>query len=268
MLIQEAIDLLQVEYDADKKNGQHYLKAIQALKRKIEIIDIYPYNLALAIFENSWDHKDDCRYESINKAKKLSIQGIEETLLTITDRERNVLKQIYEEGLTLKQVGINIGVGSDRIRQIRNKALRKLGHSSRITKMMAHSRETLERYVSERNDARIEIAVLKTALKIHNEEQITPAERNCLISVSNKLNTPSKELCSIIEASNLVDVETEELGLSVRAYNCVKRAGINKLGDFFDKTISDISNLRNMGTKSLVEIINKLKEYGIELKEK
>jgi DNA-directed RNA polymerase subunit alpha len=56
----------------------------------------------------------------------------------------------------------------------------------------------------------------------------------------------------------------EELDLSVRSYNCLKRAGINTVDDLTKKTIEDMMKVRNLGRKSLEEVIHKLE--GLELK--
>ena len=55
----------------------------------------------------------------------------------------------------------------------------------------------------------------------------------------------------------------EELDLSVRSYNCLKRAGINTLQELTDKTESDMMRVRNLGRKSLEEVKNKLTELGL-----
>ena len=58
----------------------------------------------------------------------------------------------------------------------------------------------------------------------------------------------------------------EELDLSMRSLNCLKRAGINTLGELAQKTEEEMMRVRNLGRKSLKEIIQKLRENGFELK--
>jgi DNA-directed RNA polymerase subunit alpha len=58
----------------------------------------------------------------------------------------------------------------------------------------------------------------------------------------------------------------EELDLSVRSYNCLKRAGINSVEDLINKTEEDMMKVRNLGRKSLEEVLNKLAELGLSLK--
>ena len=57
----------------------------------------------------------------------------------------------------------------------------------------------------------------------------------------------------------------DELELSVRSYNCLKRAGINTVKDLCEKTQEDMMKVRNLGKKSLDEVLNKLKELGLSL---
>ncbi len=59
----------------------------------------------------------------------------------------------------------------------------------------------------------------------------------------------------------------EELELSVRSFNCLKRAGINTVEDLTDRTLRDMSEVRNLGRKSLDEIIQKLAERGLSFKQ-
>ena len=58
----------------------------------------------------------------------------------------------------------------------------------------------------------------------------------------------------------------EELDLSVRSFNCLKRAGINTVADLISKTQEDMMKVRNLGRKSLEEVIAKLDSFGYSLK--
>lgn len=58
----------------------------------------------------------------------------------------------------------------------------------------------------------------------------------------------------------------EDLDLSVRSYNCLKRAGINTVGELAQKTEEEMMRVRNLGRKSLKEVMQKLRENGFELK--
>ena len=71
------------------------------------------------------------------------------------------------------------------------------------------------------------------------------------------------------EDSKLKKLETsiDDLDFSVRAYNCLKRAGINKLGDLTEKTELEMMKVRNLGKKSLKEVIDKIKEMGLKFRD-
>ena len=57
----------------------------------------------------------------------------------------------------------------------------------------------------------------------------------------------------------------EELDLTVRSYNCLKRAGINTVEELCNRTSEDMMKVRNLGRKSLEEVLAKLKELGLQL---
>jgi DNA-directed RNA polymerase subunit alpha len=59
----------------------------------------------------------------------------------------------------------------------------------------------------------------------------------------------------------------EELDFSVRSFNCLKRAGINSVEDLIAKTEDDMMKVRNLGRKSLEEVINKLESLGLALRD-
>ena len=63
----------------------------------------------------------------------------------------------------------------------------------------------------------------------------------------------------------VLDMNIDELELSVRSYNCLKRAGINTVGELTNKTSDDMMKVRNLGRKSLEEVLAKLKELGLQL---
>jgi len=69
------------------------------------------------------------------------------------------------------------------------------------------------------------------------------------------------------EKDKILDTTIEELELSVRSSNCLKRAGINSVEELIDKTEDDLMKVRNLGKKSLQEIKDKLDELELELKD-
>ncbi|PDH80601.1 DNA-directed RNA polymerase subunit alpha [Oenococcus oeni] len=119
----------------------------------------------------------------------------------------------------------------------------------------------------------------KLTLEVWTDGSVSPSES---LSLGSKIL--SEHLALFIDLSNarkkemMLDpdaVETvmenkepiEELELSVRSFNCLKRAGINTIEDLTDKTMHDMGEVRNLGRKSLEEIIQKLAERGQSFKQ-
>ncbi|NLK29052.1 MAG: DNA-directed RNA polymerase subunit alpha [Clostridiales bacterium] len=67
------------------------------------------------------------------------------------------------------------------------------------------------------------------------------------------------------EKEKVLEMNIDELELSVRSYNCLKRAGINTVEELTNKTAEDMMKVRNLGRKSLEEVLSKLKELGLSL---
>lgn len=67
------------------------------------------------------------------------------------------------------------------------------------------------------------------------------------------------------EATRNLEKPIEDLDLSVRSYNCLKRAGIHTLGELIEKTEEDMMKVRNLGKKSLKEVKQKLEELNLSL---
>ncbi|MBE6815883.1 MAG: DNA-directed RNA polymerase subunit alpha [Ruminococcaceae bacterium] len=65
----------------------------------------------------------------------------------------------------------------------------------------------------------------------------------------------------------VLEMTIEELDLSVRSFNCLKRAGINTVEDLINKTEDDMMKVRNLGRKSLDEVVNKLASLGFTLQD-
>ena len=68
------------------------------------------------------------------------------------------------------------------------------------------------------------------------------------------------------ERDKMLETPIEELEFSVRSYNCLKRAGIHTVGDIVSRTEHDMMKVRNLGKKSLEEVINKVKSLGLQFK--
>ena len=69
-----------------------------------------------------------------------------------------------------------------------------------------------------------------------------------------------------VKKEKVLEMTIEELDLSVRSFNCLKRAGIDTVEDLINRTEEDMIKVRNLGRKSLEEVIQKLASLGLSLK--
>lgn len=114
---------------------------------------------------------------------------------------------------------------------------------------------------------------VKTNKTIKPDEAISLAAKimNDLLALFVDLSDDAKNTEIIVEKEEtkkekVLEMTIEELDLSVRSYNCLKRAGINTVEDLTNKTEEDMIKVRNLGRKSLEEVINKLNNLGLYLK--
>lgn len=86
------------------------------------------------------------------------------------------------------------------------------------------------------------------------------------------LETDAKDIVNIIEKTEdsrtkALETSIDDLDFSVRAYNCLKRANIHTLQDLVNKDENEIMKIRNLGKKSLKEVLDKIKELGLDLRD-
>jgi len=65
------------------------------------------------------------------------------------------------------------------------------------------------------------------------------------------------------EHASRLEMPIEHLDLSVRSYNCLRRIGKNTVGDVAEMTVNELSKVRNLGRKSMEEVMQKLRELGV-----
>jgi DNA-directed RNA polymerase subunit alpha len=108
---------------------------------------------------------------------------------------------------------------------------------------------------------------------INPDEAVSLAAKviNDLLQLFVDLSEEAKNAEVIVEKEEskkekVLEMTIEELDLSVRSYNCLKRAGINTVEDLSNKSEEDMMKVRNLGRKSLEEVINKLHGLGLALR--
>ncbi|MHB2018007.1 MAG: DNA-directed RNA polymerase subunit alpha [Candidatus Xenobia bacterium] len=117
---------------------------------------------------------------------------------------------------------------------------------------------------------------VKLSLEVHTDGSILPFEaisqaarilqQRLSIFATLQPPAPADESSSAEAGSSILDMQVEQLGLSVRSLNCLKRAGIRSVGDLTQYAEEDVMKLKNFGQKSLDEIKEKLAEHGLSLR--
>ena len=120
----------------------------------------------------------------------------------------------------------------------------------------------------------------KLIMNVYTNGAITPEEAMALsakiliehLNIIADLNNISNITGLIAEKkvdtiTKTLETPIEEIEFSVRAYNCLKRAGVNTVEDLINKKESEVNKIRNLGKKSLKEVLDKVKEMGLSFKE-
>ena len=186
----------------------------------------------------------------------VNVKGVLNVLNTLSERERYVLECRFRYGKTLKAIGNEIGVTNEVIRQNEVKALRKLRHPSRSQPMKIETILKERDHYMQRADAYgVELAKANEVIKELRRILDTAVAGLPINAVANHdpLQADVKDICNTV---------IEDMDLSVRTYNCVKRAGYNTLGDLLTITYEQVYKIRNLGKRSLDELIDKVHGLG------
>lgn len=178
----------------------------------------------------------------------------------LTDREIYCLKAYYKEVRNLESVGKSLNITRERVNQIIRKAIMKLKHSSK--ELLIQGKDKFE--LISLNEKEEIIKEFKEKISydliiewISNHEITEELLKLCYSIINTYHNRPKEQ----------EEITIEDLDLSVRSYNCLKRWGIHTLKDLTSMTRDDMMKVRNLGRKSLKEVESKLKEIGLSFKE-
>ena len=200
-----------------------------------DIYDVYPFNVADAVVSDGMSN--------------VYLQGIRLAISTLTEREETVIRLRFKDKLTLENVGKQIGTTRERARQVEAKALRKMRDHDRQRMMLAVP-------VAEVDEVRTKY----TALKEQYELLVKAFEL-----ISGKATTP-ESVEKIAEAAVWMQTNIENMDFSVRTYNCLRRAGKDTLKDLVEMTEEELRGIRNLGRKSVDEVVYTLDQHGLTLK--
>lgn len=185
-------------------------------------------------------------------------ERFEEVISKLPGNLPDVIFMLYRDGMTLKEAGEELGKSGERIRQLREKALRML-RNQRRTAFMLMGAPGEEVYIS-----RMRVEELRE--KAENDytcrmmrKEIERLDR--IIYAKNKILKDEQESIPIDEWDTL------NIHLSVRGYNALKRSGINTFGQLLALTHDDLLNIRNLGRKTAEDIMEELGKAGFTLAE-
>lgn len=129
--------------------------------------------------------------------------------------------------------------------------------NTRVGNMTDYDKLTLEVYTDKTITAKDAISLSAKILTDH---------LSLFVDLSDEIGSKS----TVVEKNDnskppLGDITIEELDLSVRSFNCLKRAGINTVADLMNTTEEDMMKVRNLGRKSFEEVVKKMDELGLKL---
>lgn len=206
-----------------------------------------------------------------------SSKGLQKALEEIGERAKYVIESIYglKEGKTpktLENVGRELGITGGGVSPIKIKALRRLRNPARDRKNKITLELEGDEYLTDKERQLIE--KIKKNIQLQNgdlSENLGKLKEIQEKARTRKKNKKKEEERTIIEKKGEEEKErldVEDLGLSIRPYNCLKRAGINYLDDLANMTEEQFRKVRNLGKRSFEEIVAKMQEFGISFKTK
>lgn len=130
--------------------------------------------------------------------------------------------------------------------------------NTRVGNVTDYDKLTLEVYTNKTINADEALSLAAKIMSEHLNLFIDLSDETKSMDVMIEKEVASKE--------KVLEITIEELDLSVRSFNCLKRAGINTVEDLISRSEEDMMKVRNLGRKSLEEVIGKLEALGLQLK--
>lgn len=175
-------------------------------------------------------------------------RGLILALSYLKEREREIVLMRFLEGKTLREIGDNFGIISERARQIINHAVRMLATPKYILMINKGPQRYIEAVVEKR-------ASLKAEMELE-----AAYNRGYQQGYKDGKEQEKEKIPDMIAGSN---IPIEQLDLTVRPYNCLKSIGAKTVFDLLQLTDEDIINIKNLGKKSRIEIAKALQKKGL-----
>ena len=202
-------------------------------------ISPFPYNLYEKIFDKLPEELLVLTFDQC--------EGLIKAINLLPERGRDIILGYYKYGNTLDELAEEYSVTRERIRQIIIKNVKKLRHPSRKTLIINGVKGADVYNLQRKLDVELEKLEQQKAKIQEMEEEISKKEERLGIEA-----IPYK--CR--------SITLDELDISTRSYNCLKRAGLTTVGDIVERFESEESfyKIRNMGQKCAIEVRNKIFE--------
>lgn len=222
----------------------------------LDITGLYPWSLAYVvewyILRSEYPRSKTFTEEESEQIKEQALNNLYMVYIPwfinilnseyFSNRERNLITMRYKHCMILEDCAKAFNVTRERVRQIEKRIIRKLSNpkfqnvyhlitSERLQlaeKQLFQTSQKLREYEAKYGD-------------LNGDKEPEPIEE-----------TPRR-------------IRLEELNLSVRTFNCLRRKGYYFLDELCGISIEELMKIRNLGRRSLEELLNKLKEYGIEI---
>lgn len=180
--------------------------------------------------------------------------SIEYVVHTLTERERTVLLMYCKDKMTLKEIGLQIGVTLERVRQILAKAFRKLRWLDR------------EKFIRYGVSGVIRNESMKAAeIAVELERERAAKEARILRQQLNSGDRGEQLIRETVMSTPSIDaIPIETLNLNIRPYNCLIRQQIYTIGDITKLSQKELLKVRNLGRKSYAEVVESLEHIGLD----
>ncbi len=226
---------------------------------------------ACYVDKNAWPH-------NILNAMNINIEAFPDTydeiaenfeerfneLQVLPDRELRITIESFKEYRTLTEIGEEFGLTTNRIQQLRARAIRRLMApvvrrkfteiKDKMEVLNAEETKRIREEIESKLTLEVAMEVVAKAYDFENAEALDKWLKRSEVIL------PDSDLQS--------DDRIENLDLSCRSLNCLKRISVETIGDLLNLSMEDLMRVRNMGRKSAKEICERLLAHNLRLKEK
>ena len=215
-----------------KIKGQRNMQELPKFKKpKIIYKPVWPENLYCEVFKVE-------EYPAVDMPVDFG-QAIEYALSFLSPTDQHIVNERLRYGKTLQEIGDNMQISRERIRQYEERAYKKLRHKDRADCLL-HGLS----FVEEKKRVEQEAREAKRARELE-EARLLAVDEEARIA-------------------KLKDIDIKLLGLSYRANKCLTTAGILTVGELLQKDYFALMNIRWFGEKSLYDVINRMDALGAD----